>query len=243
MGQVQTKHKKIHQWLLKQIHSKKICVGDQLPTEKNIMQRFGVNRTTVRTALAKLEKADMIMRRSGKGTFLISESPPQFVRTFNRIEVVTQDAVVGNTVFNTVEKKWIEPSNRIRMLLNSTDETLLSFTRVISVEGEPSLIEKTTLSRKLSEIFVDLDVNQPYYPLMVKYAGENPSHVKVSFTAKNPDAHQQKLLAIRQYHPCISMQSLLFNTESQPVEVVESLYRGDKYLFTLESLGYGLHND
>jgi len=242
MGKAKTKNQKIYQWLIEQIHSKKINVGDQLPTEKSIMAQFGVNRTTVRTALSKLEKADMIMRRSGKGTFLIADTPPQFVRTFNRIEVVTEDTLAGETAFTTIEKKWLDPPKRIRLLLSSSAKKLLSFTRVISVNGDPSLIEKTYLSLELSKIFTDLDVNQPYYPLIVKYARENLSHMKISFTARNPDTAQQALLDIDEHHPCISMQSQLFNRDKQPLEVVDSLYRGDKYLFTLESLGIDLGN-
>ena len=233
-----TKNQEIHQWLLEQIRTKKIRVGDQLPTEKSIMERFGVNRTTVRTALSKLEKADMIMRKSGKGTFLITDTPTQFVRTFNRLELASSDAVSGNTEFNTIEKTWVDPPQNIRLLLNGSTGQHLSFTRVISVDGEPSLLEKTYLSKKLSDIFVDLDTNQPYYPLIEKYGGEKVSHVKISFTAKKPDETQQRLLGIDEHHPCIAMQSQLFNTNYEILEVLESFYRGDKYLFTLESLSF-----
>lgn len=233
---IHTKPQEIYNWIIDQIQCQKIRVGDQLPTEKSIMEQFDVNRTSVRTALSRLEKADMIMRKSGKGTFLISETPPQFVRTFNQIEIASLDAVSGNTVFNTIEKTWLVPPKNVQLLLNSNCEKHLSFTRVISVNDEPSLVEKTYLSEKLSTIFTDLDTNQPYYPLMEKYGGEKLSHVKVSFTAKNPDANQQKLLNIDEHHPCITMQSQLFNKDLEVIEVLESVYRGDKYLFTLESL-------
>lgn len=233
-----TKHEKIYRWILGRIQNSEIRIGDQLPTEKSIMERFKVNRTTVRTALAKLEKADMIIRKSGKGTFLIADTPPQFVRTFNRIEIVPNDAITGETVFNTIEKAWIDLPGHIRLILNSKSERHLSFTRVISVDEEPSLIEKTYLSGKLSKIFVDFDTNQPYYPLIEKYAGEQLSHLKIAFTAKIPDASQQKLLNVDATHACIAMQSQLFNTAHQILEVVESLYRGDKYLFTLDSLNF-----
>ena len=236
-----TKHKKIHTWLMDQISSGAIKVGDQLPTEKSIMEEFGVNRTTVRTALNKLEKAEMIMRRSGKGTFLIADTPPKFVRTFNRIEVVPHDAVSGNTDFQTIEKIFVVPPRNVELILSPKSDELLSFTRVISVDGEPSLVEKTYLNDTLSEVFMDLDTNQPYYPLITKYTKEKLSHVKISFTAKHPEPWQQELLNIDAHHPCIVMQSQLYNTEYQVLEVLESTYRGDKYLFTMESLGFNLN--
>ncbi|MEH0018372.1 MAG: GntR family transcriptional regulator [Desulfobacter sp.] len=239
----QAKNQKIYQWLINQIRDKKICIGDQLPTEKNIMEMFGVNRTTVRTAFAKLEKADMIMRRSGKGTFLISDKPRQFVRTFNRIEIASLDAVDGKAVYRTIEKEKLVPPDQIRLLLNCKGDEILSFTRVISVDDEPSLLEKTYLCEKLSDLFTDLDTNQPYYPLIEKYGNEKLSHVKISFFAKKPDPYEQKLLRIDAHHPCISMQSQLFNDKYEPLEVLEAVYRGDKYSFSVESLGFKLDHD
>lgn len=232
---VHTRHLEIYDWLIEQINTKTICVGEQLPTEKSIMERFNVNRTTVRTALSKLEKADMIMRRSGKGTFLIRNTPPQFARTLNKLEVASQDGVTGNTMYTTLEKKWIELPDDIRMIINGKNSKHLAFKRIISIDGELALLEKTFLNDKLSGIFEDLDTNQPYYPLIEKYGNERISHVKVSFTSRNPTCEEQKLLNIKQNHPCITMQSQLYNDKGEVLEVLESLYRGDKYIFTMEA--------
>lgn len=232
---VPSKPTEIYEWLVEQIREKEIRVGDQLPTEKSIMTRFGVNRTTVRTALSKFEKADMIMRRSGKGTFLIRDTPPQFVRTLNRLEVASQDSVTGTTTFHTFEKSWIDLPENIRMILNGKKSKHLHFKRVISVDGEPALLETTFLSEKLSNIFTDLDTNQPYYPLIEKYGGEHIASVKISFTSRKPTPEEAKLLKVDEHHACVTMQSQLFNDKNEVLEVLESLYRGDKYTFTMES--------
>ncbi|WP_092224361.1 GntR family transcriptional regulator [Desulforhopalus singaporensis] len=228
----------IHQWLIAQIETHEIRIGDQLPTEKMIMEQFQVNRTTVRTALAKLEKAGMIVRRSGKGTFLITDSPPQFVRNFNRLELVDSDAVSGTTTYRTIEKKWVVPPKNVQLLLDSKGEEHLTFSRVVAVDDQPTLMEQTYLSEKLSDIFTDLDTNQPYYPLIEKYGGEKLAYVKINFTATKPNPEQQKLLQVDEHHPCIRLRSQLYNTKHEILEYVEALYRGDKYLFSLESLCY-----
>lgn len=229
------KHVEIYEWLIDQVKEKKICVGDQIPTEKGIMEQFNVNRTTVRTAMSKLEKADMIMRRSGKGTFLIRNTPPQFARTLNKLEVASQDCVTGKTTFNTLEKKWVELPEDIKMILDGKNDEYLSFKRIISVDGEAVLFERTFLNDRLSDIFEDLDTNQPYYPLIEKYGNECISHVKISLTTRKPTVEEQDLLRIDEHHPCITMQSQLFNEKDEVLEVLESVYRGDKYTFTMES--------
>ncbi len=170
-----TKHLEIYNWLIEQINTKRICVGDQLPTEKSIMEQFNVNRTTVRTALSKFEKADMIMRRSGKGTFLIRNTPPQFARTLNKLEIASQDGVTENTTYTTIEKKWVELPEDIRMILNGKNSKHLAFKRIISIDGELALFERTFLNDKLSDIFEDLieEINSKRYGKKYSYNLEN----------------------------------------------------------------------
>jgi DNA-binding FadR family transcriptional regulator len=47
--------------------------GDRLPPEREIARRFGISRTTVRTALDLLEERNFIRRKIGSGTFVIHD--------------------------------------------------------------------------------------------------------------------------------------------------------------------------
>jgi len=46
--------------------------GDKLPTEAEIMSRFGVSRTVVREALSKLQAGGLVQTRHGIGTFALA---------------------------------------------------------------------------------------------------------------------------------------------------------------------------
>jgi DNA-binding FadR family transcriptional regulator len=46
--------------------------GDKLPTESEIMARFGVSRTVVRESLSKLQASGMVETRHGIGTFVLA---------------------------------------------------------------------------------------------------------------------------------------------------------------------------
>jgi GntR family transcriptional regulator len=62
-----------------EIHGGMARPGDLLGTERDIQERFGVSRATVRKALDELSRNGHLMRVTGRGTF-ITEPPPQ-VRT------------------------------------------------------------------------------------------------------------------------------------------------------------------
>lgn len=64
------KHREISQQLLAEIAAGKFAASGQLPTELQLVQRFGVSRPTVARALRDLQAQGLIERRAGAGTFL-----------------------------------------------------------------------------------------------------------------------------------------------------------------------------
>src|SRR4051812_39969152 len=45
--------------------------GDKLPTESEIMARFGVSRTVVRESISRLQASGLVETRHGIGTFVM----------------------------------------------------------------------------------------------------------------------------------------------------------------------------
>jgi len=60
----------IHDSVREEIRSGAYATGDRLPTEKVLSERFGVNRHTVRRALAELTREGVITVRRGSGAYV-----------------------------------------------------------------------------------------------------------------------------------------------------------------------------
>lgn len=64
----------IYQQLNESIAEGAFAVGERLPTESALAQRFGANRHTVRRALTALQEEGVVFSRRGAGTFVAERS-------------------------------------------------------------------------------------------------------------------------------------------------------------------------
>lgn len=64
------KHRQVYETIHRALLSGDYGVGDRLPSEAELMDRFGVSRPTVARALRDLEKEGYLLRRRGLGTFV-----------------------------------------------------------------------------------------------------------------------------------------------------------------------------
>ncbi|HWA39956.1 MAG TPA: GntR family transcriptional regulator [Burkholderiales bacterium] len=74
MGQLL--YERIASALRDRITSGKLAVGDSLPTEAELCQRYGVSRYTAREALRRLRDAGLVTRRRRAGTTVASAAGP-----------------------------------------------------------------------------------------------------------------------------------------------------------------------
>jgi DNA-binding FadR family transcriptional regulator len=58
--------------IVEAIREQRLSPGDRLPAERDLAQRFGVSRPTIREALAALELAGIVQSYKGKGTLIIA---------------------------------------------------------------------------------------------------------------------------------------------------------------------------
>jgi GntR family transcriptional regulator len=68
-------HRQIAAWLREQITSGQIAPGRPLPSERELVQAFGVAHTTVRRALAVLRDEGIVYTVAGRGSYAAKDAP------------------------------------------------------------------------------------------------------------------------------------------------------------------------
>jgi len=64
------KHRQVYSTLSRDIHSGRWKLGERLPSEAQLVLRFGVSRITIGRAVRDLQAAGLVERRAGSGTFV-----------------------------------------------------------------------------------------------------------------------------------------------------------------------------
>lgn len=72
----QSKHREISNALLSEIAAGKYAASGRLPSEVQLVKRFGVSRPTVARALRDLQAEGLVVRRAGSGTYVKEQAPP-----------------------------------------------------------------------------------------------------------------------------------------------------------------------
>ena len=68
------------------IQSNSLKPGHPLPSEKELIQRYHVSRMTVRLAIQRLEREELVHKVQGKGTFVAALKPREYIRGFQNLE-------------------------------------------------------------------------------------------------------------------------------------------------------------
>jgi DNA-binding LacI/PurR family transcriptional regulator len=106
--EIQTYYQSIYNYLLNEISTGKLSVGDKVPTELELAKQFNVSRITAKRALKMLEEKGCIVRFRAKGSFVTDTkpvpvnkiSPKQFIG----IVLSEVGESFGQRMFYTIEK-------------------------------------------------------------------------------------------------------------------------------------------
>src|SRR6185436_14099939 len=64
------KHRQVYRSLEREIHAGRWKEGDRLPSEADLVRQYGASRITVGRAVRDLQRAGLVQRRAGSGTFV-----------------------------------------------------------------------------------------------------------------------------------------------------------------------------
>lgn len=207
-------------------------VGDQLPTEDNLIARFEVSRITVRRAIQNLVGRGLVEIRRGKGTFVVA---PKMTQELTELSGFVEDmhALGRKPTARVISKEVVTADTTVATHLALTKgERVVRIRRVRLADGVPLSFDETFLPFEIGKKIItnNLKVDPIFSLLERKY--EIPlieAEYKLEAVAAEPEV--ALALRVKQGSPIFRIERTSYSTGNRPVDYEKLYYRGDLVRF------------
>ena len=203
--------------------------GDAFPPERELAARFGVARETVRQALHELLVEGRVERR-GRGTVV---SKPKLVQPLS-LKSYTEGALKMGRKPGRLLVTWedVEATPDLTAALDVADgAAVMHLERVLLADGQRIGLESTYLPKHRFGTFT-----QTFDPTTSLYAAVRATGVEFGSAVERVETvlaspREAGLLESTTAMPMLRLHRRSVDTDGRPIEVVRSLYRGDRVAF------------
>lgn len=231
------KYIQISAWLKELIQTGRYKKGEKLPSEIELSKTCDVNRNTLRQAIAELVSAGILRKEKGMGTFVSSSIPLALKHKLKSISSFRDDLrEIGINDDTKVLKKSIEDAkNHIaKTLLLGANHKVIVIRRLRAGNDVPFIYEESYLPGDMFRQIMDMDLTGSMYKLLSERFNIVLARCEQTIRAINLKGKIARILKLPENSAGIFMESVTFDQNSIPVEVLYSYYRGDKYIFEIE---------
>jgi GntR family transcriptional regulator len=216
---------------LKKIQDGKWGAGEMIPTENELCKEYNVSRITVRQALSELEKQGYLLRKRGKGTYVMIPRIEQSLMSFYSFseEFRKRGFKPGNKL---LEYDLQIPSADIAERLKSENNKKVYYVKRLRYADDiPIAIESTYLPAHLFQGLNKHSIeNKPLYDIFRDEYGIVPDFAEESFGADLISEKEAGILELKPGKPVLDIERTAFSGD-KPIEYTTGVIRGDMFRF------------
>ncbi|MFB9443370.1 GntR family transcriptional regulator [Dactylosporangium vinaceum] len=223
--------------ILDQIRDSALGPGQRLGGERDLATAFGVSRSSVRLALAALERTGAVRRVAGRGggTFVGS---PKVDRDLSRIVGVPQllrrqGMQAGTRVLGTGLVVADTPTAAALGLPDGAH--VLDIVRIRLADGTPISLEHARLPAALFPGLLELPLGGSLYELLEEHFDTRPHDAVEHIEVVTADEHEAAVLAVPRDAPLLSITRTTRNHDGTAFEHSHDLFRADRTSITVRS--------
>ncbi len=209
--------------------------GDLIPSERELAERYGLSRSTVRLAIQELEHLGRIVRKQGRGTY-VADRLAQATNLTQSYSFTEQMKAMGRLPETTIlEFCEMEADKTLSIQMGiRLGERVLKLKRLRLADGIPMMVERSylparlfiSLKRPLLEQKPLYDVIEQDYQQKIRVADEE-------FSAGIARPCDARLLGIDEGSPVLDIVRTTHNTQNDVVEFTLSVARADKFKYRI----------
>ena len=208
-----------------------MAAGSPVPGERDLAQRYGTSRTTIRQALAELVIEGRLVRRQGKGTFV---APPKVAQLLELAGYTEEMRARGlNPQTQILDTGYRPADEELALLLGiRPGGRVLRIHRLRLADGEPMAFAASYLpARRFPGLRRKADRAASLYEVLATAYGVELAQAEETIETVLASPADAGLLGVDAGLPLLLLSRRAFDAEGTPVEWSQSWYRGDRYKF------------
>jgi GntR family transcriptional regulator len=240
-------YRQIADHLRSAVEKGRLQAGEQLPSEAQLMQHYGVARMTIRSALRLLADEGLVTAEHGRGVYVRSRPP---VRRLASDRFAQRHRKEGKAAFN-VEAEHAGATPQVDMLTVSQALPPADVAALLGVADEAEVVVRSRrylldgkpVETAVSYIPADLARGTPITdpnpgPGGIYARLEEQGHTLARFTeevtARMPTPEERRLLALPPGVPVFRLVRTAYDLDSRPVEVCDTTMSTEAYVLAYE---------
>lgn len=218
----------LYQALSSALQEGRIAPGESLPSEPELASSYGVSRTTVRQALARLEQEGRILRRRGSGTYARETRMPTTVsvdasRIYDEFPRRSTNVAIRVVMFAPST-----PPESLRDLHSELNENMYLVQRVCFYKSTPCQLSSTYLPETVARGIRKRSLSRLSLLAILDESGMPATVTVQATTAVAADAFAARQLHTALGAPLLRVRALLQTANRELCAVDETLLRPDR---------------
>jgi GntR family transcriptional regulator len=214
-----------------QIASGVLKPGSRLPPERELCQRLGISRVTLRKALTTLVDDGVLSPSHGRGWYVASSAGTN--REWpNSLESFSETASrMGLSATSIVLRSEVVPASidEAEELSIAPGTALFVLERVRQLNDVPIALDLTRIRADLVPNFESADWSTDSLYAKLVDAGLDPAKSDATIEAREADEHVAQHLLLQAGKPVLVINQLVVNSADKPLFASTVRYRGDRY--------------
>ena len=203
--------------------------GHQLASEGELAEEFGVCRATIRQAVGELVNQGLVARKQGRGTFVLPSARAKLGQVFRG----TLADLMRETRRARVRDTHVEHDQplprRVAEELALEDPSGTIVRRIRTMDGETFAYTINYLPEKYGRLLSKRELASESLMAILERKSIKLASARQIVRAQLADMTVAGNLGIELGSAVLYVRRILFSPTSEPVELVESWYRGDLY--------------
>ncbi|MDE4141144.1 MULTISPECIES: phosphonate metabolism transcriptional regulator PhnF [Rhodobacterales] len=208
--------------------------GDKLPAEAQLAARFGVNRHTVRRALAEMAAGGLVHARRGAGVFVAAR--PTDYPIGKRVRFHQNISKGGQTPAKqilTTETRAASAGEAAALALPPGDPVHV-YDGLSLADGQPiALFQSIFPAERFPEMLTALEETQSVTAALQRCGIEDYTRLETRITARQATATQALHLRVPEGAPILRTTGINVDAKGIPIEYGRTWFAGDRVTLTV----------